>query len=506
MKMSRRRFLQTGLSGLTYFSSAATVPAWIANSTQAYASTVPDDRILVIFQQAGGNDGLNTVIPYTDPKYLEIGGAAIRPTLHITSGLGPTELGDGLNAFHPKLVRLKNWYSNGDVAVVQNVGYPNPNLSHFTATDFFELGTSPSGVTSSQGWASRFYDNQCNGAPPPQIEALEMMMAGTSDLPLTLSGSNNYIPPAARDFNSFNFQLPPSPATFGPHIENYIGLVNGLTVPGGSTLDFVQRSANVAQASVADMELASLVPDINPYPNGKLGRGLDMVSKIIRSQSPNFKTKVFYVTQGGYDTHANQSDGNDPAQGGVHPQLLDEMDEALDAFMGDMYSSGNRNRVVLMTFSEFGRRPQENGSDGTDHGTANCLFVMGNSVNGGVYGGQPDLNDLLAGNQGGNLKHAIDFRSVYSVILNDWLSVDPSLIFGADYVNPAFDIQGGMGQLPIINPNPPGAMPSQSSNTIAMGTALTALTGAAALAYMRSRENSAPYEVRTEESESTSNE
>jgi uncharacterized protein (DUF1501 family) len=242
MKMSRRKFLQTGLSGLTYFSAASTVPAWIANSSQAFASTVPDDRILVIFQQAGGNDGLNTVIPYTDLKYLETGPSAIRPTLHITTGLGPTELGDGLNAFNPNLVRLKNWYSQGDVAVINNVGYPNPNLSHFTATDFFELGTSPSSSNvTTQGWASRFFDNQCNGAPPPQIEALEMMMAGTSELPLTLRGSDNYVPPAVRNFDSFKFDLPGFPPAFGPHIENYIGQVNGLTVPGGSTLDFVQR-------------------------------------------------------------------------------------------------------------------------------------------------------------------------------------------------------------------------------------------------------------------------
>ena len=502
MKMSRRKFLQTGLSSLTYFSAASTVPAWIANSTKAYASTVPDDRILVIFQQAGGNDGLNTVIPYTDTKYLETGPSAIRPTLHITSGLGPTELGDGLNAFHPKLVRLKNWYSAGNVAVIQNIGYPNPNLSHFTATDFFELGISPSSnYSTTQGWGSRFYDNQCDGAPPPQLEALEMLMAGTSELPLTLRGSDNYVPPAVRDFASYNLQLPPWPPAYASHVENYIGLVNGLTFPPASTLDFVQRSANVAKASVEDIQDAALIPNINSYPAGTLGRGLEMVSKIIRSQAPQYKTKVFYVTQGGYDTHANQSDGNNPAEGGVHPQLLDEMDQALDAFMGDMNSSGHKNRVVLMTFSEFGRRPQENGSDGTDHGTANCLFVMGNAVNGGVYGGQPDLDDLLSGNQGGNLKHEIDFRSVYSVILNDWLNVDPSLIFGADFTDPAFDIQGGISQLPIIAPASSLALPAHSSNNLVVGTALTALTGAAALAYMKSRGEDTPYEVKAETSE-----
>jgi hypothetical protein len=215
------------------------------------------------------------------------------------------------------------------------------------------------------------------------------------------------------------------------------------------------------------MAIASAVPLINLYPGGgpqtlpiaspTLGPGLEMVSKIIRAGQ--FNTKVFFVHQTGYDTHANQFAFNgsapDPANLGAHPRLLNEADAAIDAFLKDMDATGYLDRIVLLSFSEFGRRPQENGSLGTDHGTANCLFVLGgDGVIGGMYGGQPDLDNLVAGNQGGNLQHQVDFRSVYSIVLRDWLGVDPELIFGtADYYSPAFNIAAGMNNIRFINEN-----------------------------------------------------
>jgi hypothetical protein len=139
----------------------------------------------------------------------------------------------------------------------------------------------------------------------------------------------------------------------------------------------------------------------------------------------------------------------------MHPRLLDEADASIDAFLKDMEASGHLDRIVMLSFSEFGRRPQENGSFGTDHGTANCLFAFGGQgVIGGVYGGQPNLANLVSGNQGGNLQHQVDFRAVYSVILRDWLGVDPELVFGAtDFNNPAFNIAAGMDDIRFINEN-----------------------------------------------------
>jgi len=466
MKSTRRDFLKASLSGLAYFSTVSTVPMWLAKSARAACiNGIPDDRILVIYQMAGGNDGLNTIIPYTDPKYFQTeAGGGLRPNLRILNGL---QLGDGLNALHPKWVRLKDWYDAGRMAVIQNVGYPNPSLSHFTGTDLWELGLSPSSsLSTSQGWLSRFFDNQCDGGPPGSIEPLAMMANGISTLPLALSGSDNYFPPAVANFDSYQIQAP-NPLAYGNHIRTYINFLNGLTAPVNSDVDFIQRASNMTLASIEDMEIASQVPLINPYPgfspqsfpipSPTLGPGLEMVSRIIRAGE--FNTKIFFVHQTGYDTHANQFGLNgatpDPVNLGAHPRLLNEADASIDAFLKDMEASGNLDRVVLLSFSEFGRRPQENGSFGTDHGTANCVFAFGGEgVIGGMYGGQPDLINLLAGNQGGNLRHQVDFRSVYAIILRDWLGVDPELVFSAaDFHNAAFGIDTGMDEIRFIDEN-----------------------------------------------------
>lgn len=442
MSVSRRDFMKASLGSMAYFTTASSVPFWISKSAEAVSSQLPNDRILVIVQLAGGNDGLNTVIPYTDSLY---NGDTLRPNLHITSGLGPTTI-DSFNAFHPQLIRMKDWFDNGNVAVIQNVGYPNPDLSHFIATDYWEQGTSPSSaLQSKKGWLARYVDNECEGVPPENIDALTMLGAGQFLVPTTLNGSELYTPPAVFDTQFYNILVPNEGdlKPFGDHVRDYIMQLSNNAVINPAT-DFVQRAANVAQASVEDIQVAAAQAEINAYPQGSLGNGLDLASKVIRA---GFGTRVFYVSQGGYDTHANQFANNDPANLGDHPRLLATLDEALHAFLSDMDASGNLDRVVVMTFTEFGRRVDENGSFGTDHGAGNSLFVMGGPIEGRVYGGQPNLSDLRSG----NLRHLIDFRSVYSRILQDWFEVDPEAIFGsADYNDPVLDIQGGLEQIPIF--------------------------------------------------------
>lgn len=430
MRMDRRQFLQASLGSLAYFSASSTVPAWVAKSASAIAKALPRDRKLVIVQQGGGNDGLNTVIPYQDDLYL---GDTLRPNLHINAGY---HVLDGLNALHPRLPRLAGWYLDGKMAIVQNVGYPNPSYSHFVSTDYWDRGNSPgSSLQTFQGWISRYFDNACAGTPVENIDALSMLAAGTAFIPGTLDGSSLYRPPAVSRFEGYRIRVPNNPQ--GQHRLDYITALSQ-TAAINSAIDFLHRTTITAQASIEDLETASAVPAINPYPAGSLGTGLDMVSKVIRG---GFETPIFYVTQGGYDTHANQFGGGDPAETGDHPALLDTFDQALDAFLKDMQASGNLDKVLVLTFSEFGRRVSENFSNGTDHGAGNCLFAFGGAVKGGIYGGQPNLVDLIQG----NLIHSIDFRGVYARVLRDWLDADPQDIFGAaDYANPAYNIAGGM--------------------------------------------------------------
>lgn len=436
MSIKRRTFLKTGLSAMAYFSAAATTPNWIIRSAQALQSTCMDDgRIFIIVQQAGGNDGLNTVIPRTDPIYYA---PTTRPKIGIPQG---AEINlDGLNGLHPKLVQLADWYQRGNLAVVHNVGYLNPNLSHFTATDYYEFGYVPGQLAPLQGWAARFYDNACLGHGDPQ--ALFMAATGKSSIPNTFFVPTNYTPPAINSPSEYVFAASNDSALRLQAIHDLNS--SGTVLP---EIDFLQRSANVAEASVADIAVAAATPLLvssGSYPTGSLGSGLQLASQIIRA---GFKTRLFYVSQGGYDTHANQAAQADPINGGDHATLLDTFDKAIGAFLTEMDLSGNLGRVVLMTFSEFGRRVNENGSLGTDHGAANCLFVAGGGVAGGVYGGQPDLVNQIRG----NLAYKVDFRSVYSRVIESWFGQQASPVFGSDIYSQI--IAPDLPKIPFIRGN-----------------------------------------------------
>jgi uncharacterized protein (DUF1501 family) len=433
MTLNRRSFLKAGLSGLAYFTAEATTPNWIIRSARAMAcECLCADRVLLIIQQSGGNDGLNTVIPRTDPVYYD---AATRPTIQVPAGM---EIGlDSLNGLHPQLTGLADWWQRGRLAVVNNVGYVNPDLSHFTSTDYFEFAHVPGAAKPLQGWVSRFHDSACAGVDP---EALEMMAAGMSTVPDSLAGSAFYTPPAVSSAASYQLQTA-SDRTLrlaGIHTLNNTATID-------PNVDFLQRSANVAEASIADIATAAAMPDLVPagsYPATSFGNGLKLVSQVVRA---GFKTRVFYVSQGGYDTHAGQVGATDVTNTGDHAELLGDFDAGINAFLMEMELSGNLDRVLVMSFSEFGRRVKENGSRGTDHGAANCLFVAGGRVNGGVYGGQPDLMNLIKG----NLKHTVDFRSVYAQVIEGWFLAGAAPVFG----QAAYDsvIRPELPEIPFVN-------------------------------------------------------
>lgn len=414
MSFSRRRFLQASLSTMAYFTLESTVPNWVARSAHAMCGgdCLSDERILVIVQLAGGNDGLNTIIPVTDSAYY-----GLRPNLAIQANEAITM--DGINAMHPAMAPVADWYQRGNFGVIQNVGYVNPNLSHFTSMQYFEEGYVPGEVRPRKGWVAKLYDNACSCDIPE--DALFHLGAGVRRLPDTMQNSDCWVPPAVGNPDTYFLRA-------DTDVDARLNAISALNdIPTiDSNMDFIQRSENSMEASIDDIAVANNTPLLIPegsYSEDRLGRGLKLASQVIRA---GFKTRIFYVSQGGYDTHANQVLSVNPTELGNHPRLLGDLSRSLNAFLTEMELSGNLDRVLIMTFSEFGRRVEENSSLGTDHGAANSLMVMGGDVAGGIYGGQPDLGDL----QRGNLRHNIDFRSVYAYVIESWLRCNARPIFG----------------------------------------------------------------------------
>ncbi len=444
MRLNRRDFLRAGLGSFAYLATTSTVPLWMARSAHGLSAGIPEDRIFVLVQLSGGNDSLNMVIPYQDDLY---NGNSLRPNTKITQGYHA--LGDGLNALHPRMGALANWYFEGYASVLQNVGYPNANGSHFLSTSFYEYGASPGSAqpAAGQGWISRFFDNECSGMSADSIDPLSIFATNTTELPESLRGSDFYIPPSANDLGSFNIRA------LTDIRGRYLSLLHRLAVPS-SDLDYVQRIENVAEGAVETFQRASDVPDLRPYPGGSLGNGLSNVSRVIRSGAD---TKIFYVSQGGYDTHSNQVAGD--ANNGAHANLLTEFSGAIDAFLQDMRDIGRLDNTLLLTFSEFGRRVEENGSMGTDHGGAGAIMAFGGGAESGVYGGQPELGE--DGLNKGNLSHTIDFRSVYARVIEDWFGGEAAPVFGADYNDPVLDIQGGMELANFVHTGGPRQNPDR---------------------------------------------
>lgn len=414
MNLNRRGFLKASLSTMALFTLEATVPNWIARSANAMCAgdCLNGDRILVIIQLAGGNDGLNTIIPSTDPNYH-----AMRPNIGIARSAAITL--DAANSLHPAMAPLADWYQRGLFATVQNVGYVNPNLSHFTSMQYFEEGYVPGQPRTRKGWAAKVYDSTCGCGLPD--ESLFYMGSGVRRIPSTFAGSDCYTPPAVASAEDYRLRGDRDEPARLAAIEN----LNRIPTID-PVIDFLQRSEQMLEASIDEVAIAHALPTLVPddwYSADGLGNGLRMASKVIRA---GFKTRIFYVSQGGYDTHANQVLPVRPTELGNHPRLLGNLANSINAFLTEMEASGNLDRVMVMTFSEFGRRVEENSSLGTDHGAANSMMVWGGQVAGGIYGGQPNLGNL----QRGNLRHDIDFRSVYANIIQNWLLCDPRGVFG----------------------------------------------------------------------------
>jgi uncharacterized protein (DUF1501 family) len=428
---TRRDFLRTSILGgaLSY-----TVPLFLektfltldsmAAATPGQYATGKDSTILVVLQLAGGNDGINTLVPYGDDAYHKA-----RPTIALPSNQ-ILKISD-YAGLHPKLIGLHNLYEEGHLGLVQGVGYPNPNRSHFRSTEIWQTA-SDSDRNETEGWLGRYFDSCCQGADPAVGVAIggETPQAFSSPTPKGIAFRNpeqfRYMSEAANDpasadmfMRQMNQVDESGHSSLSENSGGSIGMISGPANDDGSTVEFLQRTALGAQMS-SDKILAitrKTKSTVN-YPQSQLGNSLNMVARLIAGGLP---TRVYYVSQGGFDTHATQI----PA----HDRLMNDLNLATSAFVADLKAQKNFDRVLLLSFSEFGRRVAENASGGTDHGAAAPLFVLGGGVKPGLYGNYPSLTDL----HDGDLKFSTDFRSVYATALEKWLGAPSEQVLGRKF-------------------------------------------------------------------------
>jgi uncharacterized protein (DUF1501 family) len=379
------------LKGSAFLSLSPIVPAFLERTASA-AAPDRDGRVLVTIQLDGGNDGINTVVPFGDEGYAKCRRELRLPTDKLF------KIGEGLG-LHPSMRAAADLLEAGRLAIVQGVGYPNPNRSHFESMRIWQTAQPGKPRPESLGWLGRALDK---GAP---VDGPASVFVGDENLPLALTARRASSASFA-DASDLSLTLPSPP--------------DGSPPSGDDLTAFVNRAVTSAYATSAELEAAAARPSDSGarYPETKLAKRLDLVARSIKAGST---ARVYYVIQSGYDSHAVQL----PAQA----QLLREFSGAVKAFLDDLAASKLADRVVLMAFSEFGRRPEENGSLGTDHGTAGPVFLAGPSLKPGVFGKTPLLGDL----EDGNLKWSTDFRSVYATLLAGWLRLPAEAILDGKF-------------------------------------------------------------------------
>jgi uncharacterized protein (DUF1501 family) len=368
-------------------------------------SQAASDRTLIVVQMAGGNDGLNTVIPFADSLYRQM-----RPTLAIPEA-NVLSL-NGRLGLHPNLAPLKKLWDAGHLAVVEGAGYPNPSLSHFQAMDIWQtLDLSGNGR---EGWLGKLVEGWVDKEGHP-FQALNIGVQTAQ----ALSSISSPVPTLT---NTKSYRLAPDPADHDGgqgRLQALMKLYNSYpkTSPYAALLDATALDAQegARQLRVAD---AQYRPSVT-YPQNSFGAGLQVLSEAIVQ---GLGLRVGYITLGGFDTHANQK--------ATHDALMKTLADGLSAFYTDLSNHGKADNVVIMTWSEFGRRVEENGSQGTDHGTAAPMFILGNPVSKGIYGEPPPLNSL---DSTGNLKYTVDFRSVYATVLDRWLGASSKDVLGGSF-------------------------------------------------------------------------
>lgn len=391
--MKRRDFIRTSV-----FATAGTmmIPHFL-KAHEAGVSINPNGNILVVIQLSGGNDGLNTVIPYRNDIYYRE-----RPVLAIEKEKILT-LNDeiGLN---PAMESLRRLYDDGRVRILNNVGYPNPDRSHFRSMDIWQTASNTDQYLNT-GWLGRYLDSTCAGCEIKPHHMLEI----DDTLSLAMKG----------DRANGLAMLDPQ--------KLYRQTKNGMAGNLAKTIhhsDDDHDQVSYLYKTLADTESSAdylyqkgqVKERYSDYPDTELGKSLKTINELIVS---GVDTQVYYVSLSGFDTHVGQRNQQD--------KLLKQYADAVSVFVEDLKKQGQLDRTMIMTFSEFGRRVKQNGSNGTDHGTANNVFLIGGPPRGSiVYNEAPNLVDL----DGGDLRYTLDFRDLYSSLLKDWLNADDVAVLG----------------------------------------------------------------------------
>lgn len=414
---TRREFLYTGLA---MASTIPSVPGFLSTSGQAMADTsmrlsskpgVPQGNVLVVVQLSGGNDGLNTVVPYGMDAYYKA-----RPRIGVNAKTVLSmddRLGIGL---HPDLKEIYQMTEQGICGVVQGVGYPNPIRSHFASMDVWHTGIADGKGT--HGWIGKAMDAKA------QKTGLDVIDIG-SKAPLATQG---------KDFKPITFEQARTFQWSANHINKNLkqaydqlhctGHQSAVVRAGGVGEDpssFILRTACEAQIASAKVRKAVARHSKTKFPHGRLSSQLQKVASMITAQLP---TRIYYVAMGGFDTHAGET--------GRHSRLMGQFSKAIQAFYAELKATGHDQRVVTLAFSEFGRRVHENASGGTDHGTAAPMFVFGKPVQSGLLGTHSSLTDL---DHNRDLKFTLDFRSLYADILDNWLKLNSQAALGKSFAH-----------------------------------------------------------------------
>lgn len=410
MSTNRRDFLSRSLAASTMVAmGSGTVPGFLAHSARAASQQkAGGDRVLVVVQLLGGNDGLNTVVPHGIDGY-----ARARRALRLPTG-SLVKLNDVIG-LHSGLGQLGRVLEQNRLAIIQGVGYPNPDRSHFRSMEIWETARTDNGPDAlATGWLGRVLD----ATPRPPGADLPALDVG-SGLRLALKARSTEVP-ALESLEQYTLRPGGDPAAqraFRTAIDDMASAQRGEDNP---LLGFVRRTAMTAYASSRRLDEVRQKSDDASYPATGLGRRLKLIGQLIKA---GFGTKIYYTTLDGFDTHANQL--------ATHAALLTQLGDALAAFHDDMKADGQADRVTVLSFSEFGRRVSENASSGTDHGAAAPVFMLGPLAKAGLIGDHPSLEveDL----DDGDLKHHTDFRRIYAAVLESWLGLPASPILGEGF-------------------------------------------------------------------------